>query len=82
MHRQSKAKKPNRKNLLDFCGFSPEVLVRSNTKEARQKGFVANGMIDTGYKLCPSVMNMIKKTMPKKLSPKTIEIINDYNLIM
>ena len=73
-------RKTNRNNLSEFCGCSREILVRSNTKEAMQKGFITNGMIDTGCRLCPSFMNMIK-TMPKTLSPKIIEIIDDFDLI-
>ena len=65
-------RKTNRNNLLEFCGCAPEILVRSNTKEAMQKGFIANGMIDTGYRLCPSFMNMIK-TMPKNYLLKQLK---------
>ena len=61
-------RKTNWNNLLEFCGCIPEILVRSNTKEAMQKGFITNGMIDTGYRLCPSFMNMIKIIL-KTLSP-------------
>ena len=50
----------NRNNLLEFCGCAPETLVRSNANEAMQKGLIANGMIDTGCRLCPSFMNVIK----------------------
>ena len=75
-----KLKKTNRKNLLDFCGCIPEILVQSNTKRAIQKGFIANGMINESFKYCPSYMNIIK-TMPKKLSVETLAIVNDYKII-
>ena len=38
-------------------------------------------MIDERYKRSPSYMNMIK-TLPRKLSPETLEIVENFDIIM
>jgi len=73
-------KKSKQKILCDFCGCTPEIMVRSNTQRAIRKGFIENGMIDESLKLCPSFTNMMK-TMPKKLGEKTIEIMNNFEIM-
>ena len=73
-------KKSNQYLLCDFCGCTPEIMIRSNMQRSIRKGFLANVMIDDGNESCPIFMNMMK-TMPKKWSEKTIEIMNDHEII-
>ena len=53
-------KKCNRENLLDICGCTPEILVRSNTLRGIRKLFLDNVMIDKLYQHCPSFMKIVK----------------------
>ena len=39
-------KKSNKETLVDFCGCTLEIMIRSNAQASIRKGFIANAMID------------------------------------
>ena len=73
-------KTSNRENLLGVCGCAPETLVMPSMSRGTRKVFLANGMIGEHRKHCPSFVSMMK-TVPRRLSPQTLEIVNFFDVI-